>query len=179
MLKLFSVLTALLLIPSAALAGPDLSAMTLDELTQLRLAVDREIASRSGADDLTVTVDGVVFSFMLAEVGEARDGKPGLGVILLAGNPTDRSMTPLYDLGVTAVRGGVVLDTSWVKSEHFTSTSVSGSLNAVIRPGASGMQVCLGFILDGEGDVEITLFRKHIRAGEDPYCGTFFVSLPD
>lgn len=128
----------------------------------------------------TISVDGVIFRLMLVEVGTARDDNRGLGIILLANNPTDVSMTPLYDLGVTVTHGGKPLDVSWVESEHFGSSSVSTSQSAVIAPGAVDMQIFLGFVLDGEGaQVEITLSRKHTRAGEDPYCGTFSVDISD
>lgn len=172
-------LVLVLLLPAVALAD-DLAAMSTDGLLQLRRAVDQEIAARVGSDDAqTVSVDGVVFRLLLAEVGQARDDMPGLGVVLLANNPGGASMTPLYDLGVTVTHGGVPLDTSWVVSDHFTSSTVSTSQSAVIRPGAVDMQIFLGFILKGEGGrVEITLSRKHTRATEDPYCGTFVVDLP-
>ncbi len=178
MRKLFALLLILTVLPLSAVAEADLSAMSMDDLVQLRDAVNLEIASRNAAEPQTVTVDGVAFRLMLAEVGQARDDLPGLGIILLANNTGTASMTPLYDLGVTVTQGGKPLETSWVESEHFTSRSVITSDTAVIAPGAVDMQVYLGFILDGEGDrVEITLSREHTRVSEDPYCGTFVVDL--
>ncbi len=179
MRKVLVLLTVLLLLPVGAL-GDDLAAMSTDDLVQLRRAVDQEIAARVGADNAqTVSVDGVIFRLLLAEVGQTRDDMPGLGVILLANNPGSASMTPLYDLGVTVTQGGRPLESSWVVSDHFPSSTVITSQQALIAPGAVDMQVFLGFVLAGEGDrVEITLSRKHTRAGDDPYCGTFVVDLP-
>ena len=92
---------------------------------------------------------------------------------------TVEEILPLYDLGVTVTQGGRPLESSWVVSDHFTSSTVITSQQALIAPGAVDMQVFLGFVLAGEGDrVEITLSRKHTRAGDDPYCGTFVVDLP-
>lgn len=177
MRKVLAVALALMLLPFAALAD-DLAAMTTDELVQLRNAVDLELASRNADDAQTVMVDGVAFRLLLAEVGQARDELPGLGIILLANNTGSASMTPLYDLGVTVTQGGRPLETSWVKSDNFTSGTVTTSQTAVIAPGAVDMQVFLGFALAGDGErVEITLSRKHTRAGEDPYCGSFVVDL--
>ena len=178
MRKVLALLLALLLVPSAAL-GDDLAAMPTDDLLQLRRAVDQEIAARTGADDAqTVSVDGVIFRLLLVEVGQARDDMPGLGVVLLANNPSAASMTPLYDLGVTVTHGGRPLESSWVTSEHFTSSTVITSQSALIAPGAVDMQVFLGFVLAGEGGrVEITLSRKHTRVGDDPYCGTFVADI--
>lgn len=180
MRKVLSSLLVAMLLPAVAL-GESLSAAPTDELVALRTAVNQEIASRVDAEDAqTIAVDGVIFRLKLVEVGTARDDHRGLGIILLANNPTDASMTPLYDLGVTVTQGGKPLDGSWVKSEHFGSSSVSTSQSAVIAPGAVDMQIFLGFILDGEGNqVEITLSRKHTRTGEDPYCGTFSVDIAD
>ena len=108
-----------------------------------------KIASRVDTEAAqTISVDGVIFRIKLVEVGTARDDNRGLGIILLANNPTDASMTPLYDLGVTVTHGGKPLDVSWVKSEHFGSSSVSTGQSAVIAPGAVDMQIFLGFILD-------------------------------
>ena len=179
MKKFLIVILSLILAAVPAFADTDLAAMSTEELTQLRLSIDRELASRAGDGAAQViSVDGVLFRFLLAEVGQARDDHPGLGVILLADNPSEKSMTTQSDLGVTVTHGGVPLDISWVVSEHFSSSSVSTSQKAVIRPGASGMLVYLGFILDGSGgSVEITLSRKHTRSGEDPYCGTFFATI--
>ncbi|MDO4837832.1 MAG: hypothetical protein Q4B32_05515 [Clostridia bacterium] len=180
MRKVLSSLLVALLLPVVAL-GEDLSAASTDELVALRNAINQEIASRVDAEAAqTIAVDGVIFRLKLVEVGTAREGNPGLGIILLANNPTDASMTPLYDLGVTVTQGGKPLDTSWVNAEHFGSSSVSTSQSAVIAPGAVDMQIFLGFILDGEGSqVEITLSRKHTYVGEDPYCGTFSVDIAD
>lgn len=180
MRKVISSLLVALLLPAVAL-GESLSATPTDELVALRDSINQEIASRVDTEAAqTISVDGVIFRLKLVEVGTARDDNRGLGIILLANNPTDTSMTPLYDLGVTVTHGGKPLDVSWVKSEHFGSSSVSTSQSAVIAPGAVDMQIFLGFILDGEGtQVEITLLRKHTRAGEDPYCGTFSVDISD
>lgn len=177
MRRILAVALALMLLPFAALAD-DLATMTTDELVQLRHAVDLELASRNADDAQTVMVDGVAFRLLLAEVGQARDELPGLGIILLANNTGSVSMTPLYDLGVTATQGGRPLETSWVKSDNFTSGTVTTSQTAVIAPGAVDMQVFLGFALAGDCErVEIALSRKHTRAGEDPYCGSFVVDL--
>ena len=81
MRKVLALVLALLL-PAVALAD-DLAAMSTDGLLQLRRAVDQEIAARVGSDDAqSVSVDGVVFRLLLAEVGQARDDMPGLGVVL-------------------------------------------------------------------------------------------------
>ena len=173
MRKFLAFLLVLSLLPAAALAD-DLAAMSIADLVQLRHDVDLEIASRNAAGDgQAVVVDGVAFRLYLVEVGQARDDLPGLGVVLLANNTGSTSMTPLYDLGIT-----VTLEVSWVISDHFTSGTVSTSQTAGIAPGAVDMQVFLGYALAGEGDrVEITLSRKHTRAGEDPFCGTFVADL--
>lgn len=180
MRKVVSSLLVALLVPALAL-GENLSETPTDELVAQRNAINQEIASRVDSEIAqTIAVDGVIFRLKLVEVGTARGDNQGLGIILLVNNPTDASMTPLYDLGVTVIHGGKPLDTSWVKSEHFTSSSVSTSQSAVIAPGTVDMQIFLGFILDGEGSrVDITLSRKHTRVGEDPYCGTFSVDIAD
>ena len=181
MKKLLAILLVLALMPCLALADEDLSSLSTDELLALRTSIDREIASRSGtADEQTIDVDGVLYRFLLAEVGTARNDSRGLGIILLASNTSESSKKIINDLRVTVTHGGVPLDTSWVESEHFTGDSVSTSLTAVIRPGAVDMYVYLGFILNGEGGrVEIVLSRMRPRAGEDPYCGAFVVDLPE
>ena len=178
MRKFLAFLLVLSLLPAAVLAD-DLAAMSIADLVQLRHDVDLEIASRNAAGDgQAVVVDGVAFRLYLVEVGQARDGLPGLGVVLLANNTGSTSMTPLYDLGITVTQGGRPLEVSWVVSDHFTSGTVSTSQSTVIAPGAVDMQVFLGYALAGEGDrVEITLSRKHTRAGEDPFCGTFVADL--
>lgn len=180
MRKVLSSLLVALLLPAVAF-GENLSETPTDELVTQRDAINQEIASRVDSEIAqTISVDGVIFRLKLVEVGTARDDNHGLGIILLANNPTDASITPSQDLGVTVTQGGKPLENSWVKSEHFTSGSVSNSSFSVIAPGAVDMQVFLGYILDGEGSrVEITLSRKHIRAGEDPYCGTFSVDISD
>lgn len=180
MRKVISSLLVALLLPAVAL-GESLSATPTDELVALRDSINQEIANRVDTESAqTISVDGVIFRLKLVEVGTARDDNRGLGIILLVNNPTDASMTPLYDLGMTVTHGGKPLDVSWVESEHFGSSSVSTGQSAVIAPGAVDMQIFLGFILDGKGtQVEITLSRKHTRAGEDPYCGTFFVDISD
>ena len=178
MKKVVAICLSVMLLSAVALADVDLSAMSIDELVQLQRSAGQEIAARAADDAQTVTVDGVVFRLLLVEVGQAREDMPGLGVVLLASNTSDTSMTPLYDLGVTVTHGGRPLETSWVKSDHFTSSTVSTSQTAVIAPGAVDMQVFLGFILAGEGGrVEITLSRKHTRVNEDPYCGTFVADI--
>ena len=179
MKKMICLTLVLLLASAPALAG-DLSAMTSEELAQLRLDIDRELAARAGTDGAQViSVDGILFRFLLAETGEARDGRPGLGIILLADNPTDRSLSVVSDLAITVSRGGRVLETSWVKSEHFTSSTVSVSQQALIHPGDTGRQVCLGYVLDGEGDrIEITLALPYRRIGQETFCGRFSVPLP-
>ena len=180
MRKVVSSLLVALLLPAVAL-GANLSATPTDELVKLCDSINQEIASRVDTEAAqTISVDGVIFRLKLVEVGTARDDNHGLGIILLANNPTDASMTPRYDLGVTVTQGGKPLEMSWVESEHFTSRSVSTSDVAVIAPGAVDMQVFLGFILDGEGGrVEIPLSSSHIHLGEDPYCGTFSVDISD
>ena len=178
MKKVAAICLSVMLLSAVALADVDLSAMSVDELAQLQRSVGQEIAARAADDAQTVTVDGVIFRLLLVEVGQAREDMPGLGVVLLANNTSDASMTPLYDLGVTVTHGGRPLETSWVKSDHFTSSTVNTSQTAVIAPGAVDMQVFLGFILAGEGGrVEITLSRKHTRMNEDPYCGTFVADI--
>lgn len=178
MRKALSAILVALLIPISAL-GDDLSAVSTDELVALRNSINQEIASRIDSEGAqTISVDGIIFRLKAVEISTARDNSRGLGIILLASNPTDASMTPLYDLGVTVTHGGKPLETSWVESEHFDSYSVSTSQSAVIAPGAVDMQIFLGFILDGDGEqIEITLSRNHICAGVDPYCGTFSFDL--
>lgn len=178
MRKALSSILVALLVPVFAL-GEDLSAISTDELVALRNSINQEIASRVDSEGAqTISVDGIIFRLQTVEIGTARDDRRGLGIILLASNPTNASMTPLYDLGVTVTHGGKPLDSSWVKSEHFDSYSVSTSQSAVIAPGAVDMQIFLGFVLDGDGDqIEITLSRKHTHAGDDPYCGTFSFDL--
>ena len=110
MRKVLSSLLVAMLLPAVAL-GESLSAAPTDELVALRTAVNQEIASRVDAEDAqTIAVDGVIFRLKLVEVGTARDDHRGLGIILLANNPTDASMTPLYDLGVTVTQGGKPLE---------------------------------------------------------------------
>ena len=141
MRKAISSLLVALLLPAVAL-GESLSATPTDELVALRDSINQEIANRVDTESAqTISVDGVIFRLKLVEVGTARDDNRGLGIILLANNPTDASMTPLYDLGVTVTHGGKPLDVSWVESEHFGSSSVSTSQSAVIAPGAVDMQI--------------------------------------
>lgn len=178
MRKLLAIALALMLFPLHSLAD-DLADMPSEDLVQLRLAIDQELAARQGSDAAqAVAVDGVVFRLLRVEIGQARDDLAGLGVVLLASNPGDASMSPFLDLGVTVSQGGRPLETSWVVSDTFTSTTVSTGHSVVVRPGAVDIQIFLGYCLNGEGDnVEITLSRKHTRIGEDPYCGTFVVDL--
>ena len=137
MRKVISSLLVALLLPAVAL-GESLSATPTDELVALRDSINQEIASRVDTEAAqTISVDGVIFRLKLVEVGTARDDNRGLGIILLANNPTDASMTPLYDLGVTVTHGGKPLDVSWVKSEHFGSSSVPPASRQSLRPARS------------------------------------------
>ncbi len=180
MRKVLSSLLVALLVPALAL-GENLSETPTDELVAQRNTINQEIASRVDTEAAqTISVNGVIFRLKLVEVGTTSDGGRGLGVILLANNPTDTSMTPCIDLRTTVTQGGKILGTSCIESEHFTSGSVPDSSFAVIAPGAVDMQVFLGFILDGEGgQVQITLSRNRAQFGEDPYCGTFSVDIAD
>ena len=156
-----------------------IAAQSTEMLLYTRDLIDAELARRAGTEEAqTVTVDGVVFRLLSAEIGEARDGLPGLLVILLASNTSDKSFTPRYDLGDTATQGGIPMGTSWVRTENHDSGTVSTSATSVIRPGAVDMMVFLGYQLPGDSDrVELTLSRKHTTYREDPYCGTFVIDL--
>ncbi len=142
MRKLLTILLILAVLPLTAHADADLAAMSTDALVQLREAVEQEIAARATTEAAqTVTVDGVSFRLLRCEIGQGRDDTPGLGIVLLANNPSAASMTPIYDLGVTVTQGGRPLEMSWVESATFTSSTVFDSDTSLIAPGAVDMPV--------------------------------------
>ena len=179
MRKLILILLALMLVGSA-LAESDLAAMSTDELIALRNSIDDELAKREQHTDQIVDVDGLQFSIDSVYIGTGRDDAPAICILFSASNTSDKSFTPLFDIGCDIIQDGVVLQTTYFNSDIYTGPSVSASNNAVIAPGTQNMKICEAGLLTSDSEhFTVNLSKRHFPAGEDPYCGTFDFNLSD
>lgn len=179
MKKFLSLLLALLLVPAAALAsGLDLSAMTDEELTALRDAVDRELAARSAVEQ--VNLDGVLIRMNRAEVGKLKAGGRALIIWLEITNTRDRDFSVFASLGVQAALDGTVLGelsladvVTLPDGSRFTERD--GRL-ATIAPGAVAVKIGLGYFLPKDAGTVVLDLRENFAPGS--FAGSFVFTLP-
>ena len=181
MRKLIIILLAILFAFSAA-AESDMSGLAAEDLITLRDAINHELALRSkdGTDAQVVDVDGLLISIDSVYIGTGNDDVPAICILLSISNPTDASKKLMTDIGCDILQDGMLLNGTAFRSDTYKGPSPSSSLSAVIAPGAVDMKICVVGAMSGDSDhFTVNLSRKHIRADEDPYCGTFDFILSD
>lgn len=181
MRKFIIILLAILFAFSAA-AESDLAGLAAEDLITLRDAINHELALRSkdGTDAQVVDVDGLLISIDSVYIGTGNDDVPAICILLSISNPTNASKKLMTDIGCDILQDGMLLDGTAFRSDTYKGPSPSSSLSAVIAPGAVDMKICVVGAMTGDSDhFTVNLSRKHTRAGEDPYCGTFDFILSD
>ena len=179
MRKIILVMLALLM-ALPAVAEQDLTGMSTDDLIALRDSIDDELARRDQVMEPIIDVDGLQLSIDSVYIGTGRDDAPAICILFNASNTSDKSFTPLFDIGCDIIQDGVVLETTYFDSNIYTGPSVSASNNAVIAPGTQNMKICEAGLLTSDSDhFTVNLSKKHTPAGEDPYCGFFDFNLSD
>lgn len=181
MRKLILILLAILFAFSAA-AESDLPAMTTDELITLRDAINHELALRSAeeAGAQVVDVDGILFTIDSVYLGTGNDDVPAICILFSVSNTSDTSKQLMYDIGCDILQDGMLLNGTAFYSDTYDGPSAMSSGTATIAPGIVNMKLCEVGAMSGDGThFTVILSRKHLRAGEDGYCGTFEFDLSD
>lgn len=150
-------LLSLLATAAAAEAPADLSALSVDQLTQLRDAVSLELAARAPADDalgVWVTGSGVV---KLLEIrrGTLKDGGPGVALIFSWTNTAEAVDTFRAHQWVTLYHDGVEQETTIMLDGALVGNDTWG---AKVMPGRTLQRMQWFFSLTGTEntiDVEI------------------------
>ena len=191
MKKVFCILLALLMLPAAALADPDLAAMSTDDLEQLRFDIDRVLASRVGGDtEQVLEMEGVFFSLDYAAIGTANAfensqfiQKTAIVIFIRASNTTEEDFLVRSSFDAQATLDGVLLEPLKTASDTVLLPDGSTfkpnlSASARIRPGAVKLQLGFGFFIpeDAAGTVSVDFTRNWISNG---YGGFFDIALSD
>ena len=181
-MRKFIIMLLIILLAFSAAAESDLAAMSTEDLIALRDSIDDELSKRNqgtGAIQV-VDIDGLMVSINSVFVGTGRNDAPAICILFNVSNTSDKSFTPLYDIGCDILQDGTPLETTFFNSDSYTGPSVSDSNNTVIAPGVTDMQYCDAGLLSNDSDsFSIVFSRKHYHAGEDPYCGTLSFILSD
>ena len=180
--RFFIVMVVALLFSAVAIAEPDLSSMSSDDLVALRQHIDTELANRIQADATaqTVTVDGLVFKLEQVLIGTGRDDAPAIAIVFRVSNTSDSSKSMTNDISYNILQDGANLESTFFNSDEYQGISAVDTMFAKIKPGAVDMQLCVAGILNGDsGRIEVDLFRRQAPRDEDPYCGTFVVDLSE
>ena len=181
MRKFIFILLAILFTFSAV-AESDMAGLPTEDLITLRDAINHELALRSvdGTNAQVVDVDGLLISIDSVYIGTGNNDVPAICILFSISNPTDTSKKLITDIGCDILQDGMLLDGTAFRSETYKGPSPSSSLSAVIAPGAVDMKICVVGAMTGDSDhFTVNLSRKHTRAGEEPYCGTFDFILSD
>lgn len=174
MRKFLAILVAmLLLIPAAGTAETDLSAMTDEELVQLRDAANLELAARHPAEGPLATweMEGCRIDLIAVERGVDRDNNPGFSLRFAFTNTGTETSTYIHYAQAYIYQDGV--ECEWA----FVNGADSSTQFTRVQPGGTFDGVIYGFLPNSDSatiDIEIT-------AASYPYqsAGTFTVKLPD
>lgn len=182
MRKCITLILMLLFASMAALAESDMAGIPMEDLINLRQAIDQEIALRSQNDETAqiVMADGLSFKFDSAMIGTGRDDQPAIAVLFKVSNPTDSTKSWHDEVKVTLTQGSEILETTFFNAEGYDGPSVSDSGFMSLKPGATDIRICVAGLLRGDADrIEVDLFKSRAMRNEEPYYGTFVVNLSD
>jgi len=181
-MRRFLIILFAALLAFSAIAESDMAGLPTEDLITLRDAINRELALRSvdGTNAQIVDVDGLLISIDSVYIGTGNDDVPAICILLNISNPTDASKKLITDIGCDILQDGTLLNGTAFRSDTYKGPSPSSSLSAVIAPGAVNMKISVVGAMTGDSNhFTVNLSRKHTRAGEDPYCGTFDFLLSD
>lgn len=176
MKKFLCFLLAILMLPAAAFADADLSAMSVDELRQLRDAVSLELASRCQADGALASWDSTFAHVDLLSIrrGVTDDGTPGVALVFAYTNTSEDVDTFRSHHWVTLYHDG---------AECATVIRLDGELGNnetwgfKVLPGRTLKTMQWFFVLSGtENVVDVEIVDREVPSKS---AGIITVALPD
>ena len=181
-MRKFILILLAILFTFSAVAESDMAGLPTEDLITLRDAINHELALRSkeGTDAQVVDVDGILFTIDSVYIGTGNNDVPAICILFNVSNTSDASKQLLYDIGCDILQDGMLLDGTAFRSDTYDGPSAMSSGTATIAPGVVDMKLCKVGAMSGDGThFTVILSRKHLRAGEDGYCGTFEFDLSD
>lgn len=177
MRRIMAALVALLMCQVVALADPDLAAMSVDELRQLRDAVNLELASRCQDDGALASWDTPAAHVELLRVEKGLTHESGEGILLIF---SYRNMG--QDVDYFRASHWVNVYQAGVECER--TIAINGEMNIVdtwsikVLPGAESTEMRWAVQLRGESDV-IDVEIEDRTAKPWKSAGIVTIALPD
>lgn len=177
MKKALCVLLVLLMMPAAALADADLAAMSVDDLRQLRDAVNLELAARCQAGDALASWDSTLAHVDLVSIriGLTEKGEKAVALVFAYTNTSAEIDNFRAHHWITVYHDGVECDRAIFLDGELVGNDSWGKK---VQPGSTLKEMQWFFVLSGESktiDIEIedrTTYQTKI-------AGIITISLPD
>lgn len=174
MKKFFALLLILASLPLIAHADADLAAMSVDELQQLRDAINLELASRAQLPDGTLaswTVEDGRIDLLRIDRGTDRDGNIGFSMVFAFTNLSADTSHFSHNASVVVYQGGVACKWAFINGTDGILSSTR------VRPGGTFDGVICGYKFnDDSATIEVELTEPNYPFKS---LGIFTVALPD
>lgn len=177
MRKLLALLLILTVLPLSAIAEADLSAMSVDELRQLRDNISLELASRNQVPDNVATWSTPLARVELVSITRGTDKDGGAAcveLILSYTNMGESIATFRSSHWVTLYQNGVEQETSIYFNDEVIDTD---SWGRKVQPGATLLMQWVFLLPEDSSTIDVEVEYRHDLTSES--AGLCTVALPD